>query len=82
MPRCPRCGKEIDYLYNYSAVWIEYKLTIGIGGYEQYELMDDPVPIGDRDDEYVCPECREVLFTSAEDAINFLKGNIKEVIEK
>jgi len=82
MPKCPKCGKEIDYLWNYSAVWEEYKLTIGRDGYEQYEFIDDSAPVDGIDDEYVCPECHEVLFTDEEDAVNFLKGNTKEVMEK
>ena len=81
MPRCPKCEKEIDHLVDFSPVWQEYEMTVGENGDAHYDLVDDSIPM-DTDDEYVCPECSEVLFTSEEDAINFLKGNIKEVIEK
>ena len=81
MPKCPKCGKEIDHLVDFSPVWQEYEMTISKNGDAQYDLIDDSIPMG-TDDEYVCPECSEVLFTSEEDAINFLKGNIKEVTEK
>ena len=82
MPRCPKCGKEIDHLVDYSPVWEEYELRVDTNGNVHWEFMNNSVPMDAKDDEYECPECHKVLFTDAEDAINFLKGNTKEVIEK
>jgi len=82
MPKCPKCGKEIDYLRDFSPVWEEYKLTINENGVVHCEFVDGGIPMDDKDDEYECPECHEVLFTDVEDAIKFLKGDTKEVKEK
>ncbi|RLG34529.1 hypothetical protein DRN97_02350 [Methanosarcinales archaeon] len=74
MPRCPKCGKEIDHLKDFSPVWQEYKMTIDENSDAHYEFVDDSLPIDSMNDEYQCPECEEVLFTYADDAIKFLRG--------
>jgi len=38
MPKCPKCGKEIDYLRDFSAVWQEYKMTIDENGDAYYHV--------------------------------------------
>jgi len=65
MPKCPKCGKEIDYLTNF--VIEEYKLTIDENGNGYHELVDC-------DDDYQCPECATILFRDEEKAVKFLKG--------
>jgi len=74
MPKCPKCGKEIDYLRDFSPVWCEYNLRIGENGEEYYEFVDDSLPMDNINDEYECPECSEVLFKNHDDAVKFLRG--------
>jgi len=78
MPKCPKCGKEIDYLVDYSPAWQKYEMRIDKNGDAHYEFVDDSLPIDTIDDEYECPECSEVLFTDEEEAVKFLKGEISE----
>jgi len=73
MPRCPKCGKEIDHLKDFSPVWQEYKMTIDENGNAHYEFVDNSTPM-DTGDEYECPECEEVLFRDEEEAVRFLRG--------
>ena len=67
MPRCPKCGKEITYLINFSEVVEQYKFC-----------PRDPVKYvfidkwGSGVNEYVCPECEAVLFDNERDAEKFL----------
>jgi len=71
MPKCPKCGKEIDYLFDYSKVeqLFIFSLENGEPRYEAKDSFSLSLP-----DEWECPECGEVLFRSEEDAIKFLKG--------
>jgi len=77
MPKCPKCGKEIDYLRDFSPVWQEYKLTIDKNGDADYEFVDNTTSM-DFGDIYECPECGEVLFTDEEEAVKFLRGKTSE----
>jgi len=65
MPKCPKCGKEIDYLTDF--ILEEYKLTIDENGSAYHELVNDS-------DEYQCPKCAAILFRDEEDAVKFLKS--------
>ena len=78
MPKCPKCGKEIDYLVDYSPAWQKYEMRIDKNGDAHYEFVDDSLPIDTIDDEYECPECGEVLFTDEEEAVKFLRGETSE----
>jgi DNA-directed RNA polymerase subunit RPC12/RpoP len=74
MPKCPKCGKEIDFLENYQYPTVDYyHFYLDSEGNPQYEYMDG---FSSKDDEgdYYCPECGEKLFDNEEDAIKFLKG--------
>jgi hypothetical protein len=71
MPKCPKCKKEIDHLYNISDKWERYIMTIDKQGYTDYELSKDWQ--GDNNS-FDCPECEEALFANEVDAIKFLKG--------
>jgi len=73
MPKCPKCGKEIDFLKDYFPVWQEYNMRINENGEECYEFVDDSIPM-DTDEEYECPECCEILFRNRDDAVKFLRG--------
>ena len=68
MSKCPKCGTEIDYLYNLESGDMEYRFNPD-GSYEGMEFATD----GGRN-EYECPECRKTLFTNETDALEFLKG--------
>ena len=78
MPKCPKCGKEIDYLVDYSPAWQKYEMRIDKNGDAHYEFVDDSLPIDTIDDEYECPECGEVLFTDEEEAVKFLRGETSQ----
>lgn len=77
MTKCPKCGKEIDHLRDFSPAWQEFKATIGKDGYMSFEPMENYAPM-DRPDDYECPECNTVLFTDQVEAENFLKGEDEE----
>jgi predicted RNA-binding Zn-ribbon protein involved in translation (DUF1610 family) len=71
--RCPKCGKEIDYLYYYAYELQKATFYISSNNHAEYSNWDS-IPDIKGDPEYVCPECGEVLFTSEEEAEKFL-GN-------
>jgi transcription initiation factor IIE alpha subunit len=72
MPKCPKCGKEIDFLKNYeSNATLEYNLSLDIEGEPQYEYVDT---LFAGDSVFACPECGEDLFSNEEDAVAFLQG--------
>lgn len=73
MAKCPKCGKEIDHLRDFSPVWQEFRAFIGKAGLLDFEDTDNECPMDSHDDEYECPECAQVLFTNAEQAQKFLK---------
>lgn len=71
MVKCPKCKKEIEELTYASKV--EVSQTFGVDdGKPTYSEMDD---YGNHsNEEYVCPECNQTLFTDEDKAIEFLKG--------
>ena len=75
---CPKCGKEIDYLYYYA--YELTKATVGIP--EGTDEMDyshwDSLGNTRGDVNFDCPECDETLFTSEEEAKKFLMGKAIE----
>lgn len=73
MPKCPKCGKEIDYLRDFFPIWQEYKMTIDENGNAYYELVDDSL-LTNSGDEYKCPKCSAVLFRDEKEAVKFLRG--------
>jgi predicted RNA-binding Zn-ribbon protein involved in translation (DUF1610 family) len=66
MAKCPRCGEEIDCLENFRTV-VEQFCFDG----RNYSYVDT---WGVDKDEYLCPECGEVLFTDKRKAAKFLKS--------
>jgi len=76
MPKCPRCGEEIDYLRNWQSGETEYRLFSN-GTYEGEDFVED-----NKVNDYECPECSEVLFTDEEKAIAFLKGKEEKNSDK
>jgi len=67
MPRCPKCGKKIDYLVYWELNWDAYRFDGEVGN-----LIDSRPGPEDRTI-FECPECGEELFTDIEEATEFLK---------
>jgi DNA-directed RNA polymerase subunit RPC12/RpoP len=92
MPKCPKCGKEIDYLLEYTID--EYMLSLH-GYIPQYEYIRTMEEEGMYEflykcpkcgetlfAEYKCPECGKTLFIIDEEAIEFLeKSNSQKANE-
>ena len=72
---CPKCGKEISYLWDFSKVENRYRFEI-FEGEVDYELVDSYSL--NEIDEWECPECTAVLFTDEEEAARFLRGEKNE----
>ena len=76
--KCPECNKWLTSLDNITTGNVTYYLSIDKDGdinYSQDIHSFNPDGIVN---EYWCPECNEMLFQDEEEAINFLKGKIKE----
>jgi DNA-directed RNA polymerase subunit RPC12/RpoP len=71
MPKCPRCGKEIDHLIEYSKEWRKYRVRL-VGNYIEYEEIDEAAVVIDH--EYVCPECDSTIAITEEGAKEFLRS--------
>lgn len=73
MPKCPKCGKEINsFLFSASQ-------DCGGSAYldgSTFQHSTDEVS-GSRDEEYRCPECQELLTREPDEAEQFLQGKIK-----
>ena len=80
MPKCRRCGAEIEYLWACEPVagWNVWDFDIDGAGLPQYHedtfesFTDSKESLGPK--EFCCPECEKWLFSSEEEAIEFLKG--------
>jgi len=70
MPRCPHCGAEIYYLYNYCSEERKYRFEI-VDGKPDWDNVDYPT---ERTNDYCCPECLETITTDDEEAEKFLRG--------
>lgn len=73
MPKCPRCGKEIDRLINVQSGLISWEMFAD-GRYDDQEIE----PYGEIN-EWDCPECSEPLFYNEDEAIAFLNNKSKVV---
>ena len=71
---CPKCNKEIDYLNSYQSGEEHSKLYIE-DGEADYDFDGKGFQPDSKVNEYECPECLEVLFTSEEEAVKFLKND-------
>ena len=70
MAKCPKCNAEISHLVNWQGG--ENRYTFDGKDYEFDEFV-----FGDSVNDYECPECSEVLFTSEDEAREFLEKNEK-----
>jgi hypothetical protein len=75
MPKCPKCGKEIDYLYCYAYKLEKARFYISSNNRTKYSNWKG---ICRGDLVYDCPKCGELLFASEEEAEKFLRGNSNE----
>lgn len=74
MPKCPNCGKEIEYLQNVFNCYHRVDCTLNhIDHLIQYHPETEK-SWGADDSSWNCPECDAELFYSEENAENFLKG--------
>ena len=70
MAKCPRCGKDIDYLQYEEIRTYAGTMTEGVmGSRAQYEIDHDDVEA-----HYNCPHCDEELATEESVALSILKG--------
>jgi len=73
MVKCPKCGREIDYLNHVQSgemVWKFRVLRIDkefVGDWERDQFYSDDSGY------FECPECGETLFFSEEEAKKFLE---------
>lgn len=80
MPKCPKCGKEIDHLIFDGCERMTAKVELNSVDMVDYVDWDS---FGfDENSEYKCPECGAVLFTDEEDAGAFLRGELKDSQQK
>jgi predicted RNA-binding Zn-ribbon protein involved in translation (DUF1610 family) len=67
MPKCPKCGKEIDHLHYHVKELARADFDEG-GNYWNWDILDTDYDTV----EYCCPECGGVLFTNEDEALAFL----------
>ena len=73
MAICPRCKKTIDHLVNWSLEWVRRSVWVENDDIEYSEAEDwQPVDAPDAD-QFLCPECGEVLFKDESEAVEFLR---------
>ncbi|MEM0095701.1 MAG: hypothetical protein QW660_03600 [Candidatus Bathyarchaeia archaeon] len=70
MPRCPKCGAEIEELIDLTRELVEYRLYLA-GDRPEWEKAD---VVESENVCYYCPECHEEIFNDFKKAIAFLKG--------
>ena len=73
MPKCPKCGAEIDHLREFDNVEVSYVFGLDSKGrlcWDDQEILWDTAKII----EVGCPECEAILFKTESEAVAFLKG--------
>jgi len=70
MLKCPNCGKEISQVLRCEMANVVSVMYLDEAGEVRLkEQSFEPEAV-----EFLCPECKENLFDSSEDAENSLKG--------
>jgi DNA-directed RNA polymerase subunit M/transcription elongation factor TFIIS len=77
MAKCPKCGEEIDHLHYYAYELQKADFYLNEDESKTYGNWDSLCDIKG-EPEYECPECGELLFTSEEEATEFLKPKQKQ----
>ena len=73
MPKCPKCGEEIDYLdYECEEVSV-YEVRLSPSGDSLEWKRVDYVTV-EKFNAYTCPECGAEIAYRPIDVIDFLKG--------
>ena len=75
MPKCPKCGKEIDQLIYEGCERMSATVELNSVGTVQYFNFYSH---GFEGCKFKCPECGEVLFKYEDDAEKFLRGEMKD----
>jgi len=81
MPKCPECGKEINYLIFSGEEYVTATVSLRKNGTIDYTNWNSCGGFGDIMD-YSCPECHAILFDNEEDAEAFLRGELDEIEEE
>ena len=71
MPKCPKCGKVINWLINVESGWASYRFD---GNYYSYNYEFEDFEADGSVNYFECPECGEVIAQTEEEAREFLKG--------
>lgn len=74
MPKCPKCGLEIDHLRCFVSGWKEREYRIEDGTGQLGEDDGNFIPDDGRPDDFDCPECGNTVFSDYDKAEVFLKG--------
>ena len=76
MPKCFRCGEEIERLVKVLQTEVSFEMTLNKLGQPFYgERINDPEnPRDPNYGRYQCPACGEDLYYTEEQAVGFLKG--------
>jgi predicted RNA-binding Zn-ribbon protein involved in translation (DUF1610 family) len=75
MTKCSKCGEEIDELLARGSVPIDRRISLSSDGSLNWGEAD--TDFDEVFEEYVCPECGEVLFKDQLKAIAFLEGEVQ-----
>jgi len=71
VPKCPKCGKEIDEL---TVKVIDHgSLYLDSDGKPHLDLVSDMYGLNYVETIFSCPECGEELFKAYREAVNFLQ---------
>lgn len=79
MPKCPKCGAEIDYLVADRLTHIYQDVSLNHTGDLEYGDYNEGSAENDEKEEFYCPECNALITSTYEGAIKFLKGKDKMV---
>jgi predicted RNA-binding Zn-ribbon protein involved in translation (DUF1610 family) len=74
MPKCPKCGKEIDYLNHVESGEMVWKFSVlKLNGKTEENWEQDEFYSDGSGGYFECPECGETLFFHIEEAKKFLE---------
>jgi len=74
MPKCPKCGADIDHLSQWRKTEDKFHFSLGEGEDVITEMCLPRDSQAYDASDYECPECSEVIFHDYETAVDFLAG--------